>query len=85
MRRAASATLVRLSRQASRDLGAGLAHGEDLPALGHAVSSLAAADEARQQGGQPKRSRRFGAHLAAALHLASVQQVMVVVLSPSGM
>lgn len=69
MRRAASATLVRLSRQASRDLA-----GPPREELGPALSGLVAAEEARTQGGQPKRSRRFGAHLAAALHLASVQQ-----------
>lgn len=78
MRRAASATLARLGRQTSRELG-GLPRGEDLPALGHA--SLVVAEEARQQGGQPKRSRRFGAHLAAALHLASTQQARQCIVS----
>lgn len=70
MRRAAAATIVRLSWQASQDV-AGVTR---VAALAPSAFSLAAAEEPRMQGGQPKRSRSFGAHLAAALHLASVQQ-----------
>lgn len=66
MRRAASSGLVRLSRQASRDLPPP----EVLAPAGPAAALAGGAD--RRQG--DPHGRQFGAHLAAALHLQTLTQ-----------